>query len=75
MFSLSILSVALLSAPAILATSQRQPALSACDLSNAKVPVYPSMTAPTIPIDFVGVAIGVQNYTCNATSGTYMCAF
>jgi hypothetical protein len=45
-----------------------------CSLSNARLSVPPDQTALTAPTgspSFIAVAIGVQNYTCNAASRTY----
>jgi len=48
--------------------------LGNCDLSNAQISLPPNQTVlvkPAIAPSFVGIAVGVQNYTCNATSQTY----
>jgi len=44
-----------------------------CDLSKTKlsIPNQSALVQPTEAPSFVAVAIGVQNYTCNATSLTY----
>jgi hypothetical protein len=46
-----------------------------CSLQNAKLPLPAGQTAlaqQTVAPTFIGFGIGVQNYTCNATSGTYV---
>lgn len=45
-----------------------------CNLSHAKLSVPAGqtvLTAPTSPPSFIALGVGVQNYTCNATSLTY----
>jgi hypothetical protein len=45
-----------------------------CDLSNAKLPLPENQTVlanPTGAPSFVGLGVGVQNYTCNSTSLKY----
>ncbi|KAJ7064669.1 hypothetical protein C8F01DRAFT_1249710 [Mycena amicta] len=44
-----------------------------CDISNAAIPLPPNqnmLLAPTSSPSFIGLAIGIQNYTCGST-GTY----
>ena len=48
--------------------------LSGCDLSKASVPLTGSLAAPTAPVHFVALGVGVQNYTCGPT-GTYAYVF
>ncbi|KAF9234248.1 hypothetical protein BU15DRAFT_65857 [Melanogaster broomeanus] len=50
------------------------PASIPCSLSNARlqVPVNQSqLVAPTTAPNYIALGVGVQNYTCNATSSTY----
>lgn len=50
---------------------------SGCDLSKAQLSLPSNQTALTNPTGtptFIGVGIGVQNYTCNSTSLTYSSA-
>lgn len=45
-----------------------------CNLSDAKIPLPSNQTVlaqPTSVPSFVGLGVGVQNYTCDATSLTY----
>jgi hypothetical protein len=72
MFSLSFLSAALLGASAVLAFPHGPAAISACNLSKVQVPVAAGFTGPTVGPSFLGLGVGVQNYTCNATSGAYV---
>jgi len=70
MFTLCLLSLAL--ALAALASPTKR---AHCDLSQAKLflPVdQTSLTNPSTPARFVGLAIGFQNYICNATAQKYM---
>ncbi|KZP25028.1 hypothetical protein FIBSPDRAFT_783924 [Athelia psychrophila] len=47
----------------------------ACSLSSAKL-TFPSnvtvLTAPSAAPEYIGLGVGVQNYTCNTTSSTYV---
>jgi hypothetical protein len=46
-----------------------------CSLQNAKMSLPAGQTAlaqQTVAPAFIGIGVGVQNYTCNATSGTYV---
>jgi len=67
----SISSVALaLAIPALAVPNTRHK----CNISKAKMPIPSSQTAlvqQTSAPSFVSVGVGVQNYTCNATSLTY----
>ncbi|EGO03871.1 hypothetical protein SERLA73DRAFT_175561 [Serpula lacrymans var. lacrymans S7.3] len=48
--------------------------LSSCNLSHAVLQVPANQTqlvAPTFAPNFIGMGVGVQNYSCNATSSTY----
>ncbi|KAG2041256.1 hypothetical protein BDR03DRAFT_891623 [Suillus americanus] len=48
--------------------------LRSCDLSCARLQVPANQTqliAPTYAPSFIGIGIGTQNYTCNATESTY----
>jgi len=68
MLSISLASL-LLAVPAL-----ALPKLSGCNLSNAKLSLPSNQTVlaqPTGAPSFVGLGVGVQNYTCNATSLTY----
>jgi len=68
-FSFTLL---LLAIPALALPNLRK--FGGCDLSNAKMPLpahQTAMTVPTIAPSFVGLGVGVQNYTCNATSLKY----
>lgn len=45
-----------------------------CDLSSARLQVPTDQTqliAPTYAPSFIGIGVGTQNYTCNATKSTY----
>jgi predicted nicotinamide N-methyase len=75
MFSFSFISAAILGASMVVAADKKPDCLSACDLSHAQVPVPAGFTVPTVPPSFVGLGVGVQNYTYNATSGAYVCVF
>ncbi|KAF7986277.1 hypothetical protein HWV62_35204 [Athelia sp. TMB] len=49
----------------------------ACSLSSAQIStVLPygqtNLTAPSAAPEFIGLGVGVQNYTCNTTSSTYV---
>jgi hypothetical protein len=74
MFARSFISAALLSVSAVVATSGHSSPSSykSCSLANAKAPVVGTMAVPTTPPAFIGLGVGVQNYTCNATTGTYV---
>lgn len=46
----------------------------ACDLSSARLQVPADQTqlvAPTYAPSFIGIGVGTQNYTCNATNSAY----
>jgi hypothetical protein len=43
---------------------------SDCDLSKTTIPASP-LAAPTTPLKFIGLGVGVQNYTCGP-AGTYV---
>jgi len=63
-------------APAAALTSSKLTSLPAkCSLSGKTLDLPAGQTtlaAPSAAFSFLGVAIGVQNYTCNATSSTYV---
>lgn len=47
---------------------------TSCDLSHARLKVPANQTqliAPTSAPRFIGIGVGTQNYTCNATKSTY----
>lgn len=47
---------------------------TSCDLSHARLKVPANQTqliAPTYAPSFIGIGVGTQNYTCNATKSTY----
>ncbi|KAG1741272.1 hypothetical protein EDB19DRAFT_1907967 [Suillus lakei] len=47
---------------------------TSCDLSGASLQVLANQTqlvAPTYAPSFIGIGVGTQNYTCNATTSTY----
>ncbi|KAG1862800.1 hypothetical protein DFJ58DRAFT_775198 [Suillus subalutaceus] len=47
---------------------------TSCDLSCARLQVPANQTqliAPTYAPSFIGIGVGTQNYTCNATESTY----
>lgn len=47
---------------------------TSCDLSYARLQVPADQTqliAPTYAPSFIGIGVGTQNYTCNATKSTY----
>jgi len=47
---------------------------TSCDLSHARLQVPANQTqliAPTYAPNFIGIGVGTQNYTCNATDSTY----
>jgi hypothetical protein len=74
MFTLSFASAVLLGASAVSAfPSHRQ--LTGCSLANA-TPTFPAgqtaLAKQTSAPSFIALGAGVQNYTCNATSGTYV---
>jgi len=46
-----------------------------CNISAAKLKLPSNQTAlvePTTAPQFIGLGVGVQNYTCNTTSSTFM---
>ncbi|KAG8216848.1 hypothetical protein J3R82DRAFT_7108 [Butyriboletus roseoflavus] len=48
---------------------------ASCGLSNVRLQVPPQQTqliAPNYSPSFIALAVGTQNYTCGATSSTYM---
>jgi len=68
MFAISIISF--LVVPAFAAPKLH----TGCNLSKARLSVPANqtvLTAPTGAPSFIGLGVGVQNYTCNATSLTY----
>ncbi|KAG1776850.1 hypothetical protein EV702DRAFT_1197876 [Suillus placidus] len=72
MLTFGILALVILGyADALLA--ERHPSTS-CDLSGARLQVPADQTqliAPTYAPSFIGIGVGTQNYTCNATTSTY----
>ncbi|KAF7336172.1 malate dehydrogenase [Mycena venus] len=54
---------------------ERRANASRCDISGATLSLPSNqtlLTAPSQGPSYIGVAIGTQNYTCNATTGTYI---
>jgi hypothetical protein len=57
--------------PILLASGSPVKRSSSCSLNGVTIPnLPPPLVEPTLPISWVGVAIGTQNYTCGST-GTY----
>jgi hypothetical protein len=48
------------------------PTQARCSLAGYKAPVATGMTVPTSVPSFLGLGVGFQNYTCNATSNAYV---
>lgn len=74
MLSNSLASLALLIATVVPALSLPNAKRSGCNLANAKLELPSNQTSlvnPTSAPSFIGLGVGVQNYTCNDTSLTY----
>jgi hypothetical protein len=74
MLSISLALLLAVVAPALALPNAKR---SGCDLSNATLSLPSNQTAltnPTSSPSFVGLGVGVQNYTCNDTSLTYSSA-
>jgi len=69
--------VALTTATLAVAWTSTSPTSMSCDLSDARIQVPANQTqlvAPDYAPRYIGIAVGTQNYTCNATSSTYSLA-
>jgi hypothetical protein len=74
MFAHSFVPAVLFGASIVVAASSHHPVTS-CKLANATPTFPPGQTAlaqPTGAPSFITLGAGIQNYTCNATSGTYV---
>lgn len=73
MLIFSIITLVILGSHADASPAKGHPSTS-CDLSGARLQVPADQTqlvAPTYAPSFIGITVGTQNYTCNATSSTY----
>ncbi|KAJ7288296.1 hypothetical protein C8J57DRAFT_1279795 [Mycena rebaudengoi] len=64
----------LLSSSVLAVSGQRRTGFTGCDISTATPSLPPNQTllvAPSTGPSYIGLAIGTQNYTCNATAATY----
>ncbi|KAJ7635063.1 hypothetical protein FB45DRAFT_1057001 [Roridomyces roridus] len=74
MFKLSLLCLLSSSIASASALLHLRDAGSRCDLTNAEMnlPLNQSvLIAPSVGPSYIGVAVGVQNYTCTASTGTW----
>jgi hypothetical protein len=72
MISLSIITATVFGVVAAAASPTQAASDRGCSLAGYRAPVATGMTVPTTVPSFLGLGVGFQNYTCNATSNAYV---